>query len=267
MRINNGNSVVFYHEDDKNEGTPFIFLHGLGGDTGQTMGLMRPTKGLRRISMDFRGHGKTIDFGKPENFSFERFSKDVLSLADHLGLEQFYLGGISTGAGTALRVALDYPERVSKLVLSRPAWEDKPQSEDIQHAFKMIHTILQDDSILDKKQAYRQTSIYQKMNSQAEYAGSTLLSQFDYAFARETSEKLIRIPADCPNNDREEWKKLAMPTLVLASKLDPIHPYSYGALLSNYIHDAKFVEITPKEISGEKHNEDSYQAIREFLLT
>lgn len=267
MRVNNGNSVVFYHEDDENDGYPFIFLHGLGGDVRQTMGLMQPTEGIRRISMDFRGHGKTIDFGKPENFSFDRFSKDVLSLADHFGLEQFYLGGISTGAGTALRFALDYPERVSKLVLSRPAWEDKPQTDDIQEAFRAVHNILHDESIKDKKKAYKATPIYQKMNGLANYAGTTLLSQFDYPFAKETSEKLVRIPADCPNNDRNEWETIEIPTLVLASKQDPIHPFDYGVLLNKYIPNSKFVEITPKEVSGEKHNDDSYKAISEFLLS
>lgn len=267
MRVNNGNSVVFYHEDDQNAGIPFIFLHGLGGDVGQTMGLMQPTEGIRRISLDFRGHGKTIDFGKPENFSFERFAKDVLSLADHLDLDQFYLGGISTGAGTALRFALGYPDRVTKLVLSRPAWEDRPQTAKIQEAFRTIHTILQDDSIRDKKEAYSQTAIYQKMNGLANYAGSTLLGQFDYPFAKETSEKLVRIPADCPNNNREEWRKIDIPTLILASKMDPIHPYEYGVLLNEYIPQSTFVEITPKEVSGEQHNSDSYQAIREFLLS
>lgn len=259
--------VNFFYEDDDNNGTPFIFLHGLGGDTSQTMGLMAPVKGIRRIAVDFRGHGKTIEFGSSDKFSFQQFSEDVIALANHLGLDKFYLGGISTGAGTALKVALNYPERVSKLVLSRPAWEDRPQTKDIQEAFRKVYEILQDDAILDKKTAYRATAIYQKMNALATYAGTTLLGQFDYPYAKKTSEKLIYIPADSPNDSREEWKKITMPTLILASKLDPIHPYDYGLLLNNYIPGSKFVEITPKEVSGEKHNSDSYQAIVEFLLS
>lgn len=55
--------IRFYYEDDGEDGEPFIFLHGLGGDVNQTFGLMKQTDHIRRISLDFRGHGKTVTFG------------------------------------------------------------------------------------------------------------------------------------------------------------------------------------------------------------
>ncbi|HBS47217.1 MAG TPA: hypothetical protein DEA91_27095 [Paenibacillus sp.] len=51
--------IRFHYEDD---GEPFIFLHGLGGDVNQTFGLMKQTDHVRRISLDFRGHRKTVAF-------------------------------------------------------------------------------------------------------------------------------------------------------------------------------------------------------------
>ncbi|EOH91769.1 alpha/beta fold hydrolase [Enterococcus pallens] len=267
MPFHTFDQITFHYEDDGNTGTPFIFLHGLGGDTQQTMGVLKKTTGLRRISIDFRGHGETIQYGSPEKFSFQQFAADVLALADYLQLEQFIIGGISTGAGVALHLALNNPERVTHLILSRPAWEDRPQEPAIQEAFQQIYTILQDDTILTKKAAYRETRIYQQMDELAHYAGDTLLGQFDYAYTKKTSEKLVRIPKDCPNSDREEWRRISVPTLILASKQDPIHPFNYGVLLSQYIPDSQFVEITPKEVSGKKHNEDSYVAIQHFLLS
>lgn len=257
--------ISFHYEDDETIGVPFIFLHGLGGDTQQTMSVMKKTSGIRRISVDFRGHGETINFGSPEKFSFRQFAADVLALADDLQLEQFIVGGISTGAGVALHLALNSPERVTHLILSRPAWEDRPQEPAIQEAFQQIYTILQDDTIPAKKVAYKKTKIYQQMDQLAHYAGDTLLGQFDYTYAKETSEKLVRIPRDCPNTNREEWRELSIPTLILASKQDPIHPFDYGVLLSEYIPNSQLIEITPKEISGKKHNQDSYQAIQHFL--
>lgn len=265
MSIFELDNIQFYYEDDNNGGVPFIFLHGLGGDTKQTMGLLKKTDGLRRISIDFRGHGNTIKYGSESKLSFNQFGMDVISLADHLGLDKFIVGGISTGAGTALNVCLNYPERVEKLILSRPAWEDRPQNEDIRCAFEEIYKILNDDTIVNKKQSFMNTNIYQKLNGIARYAGSTLVGQFDYAHAQETSLKLIKIPNDAPNYNREEWKNIKVPTLILASEQDPIHPYEYGILLSEYIEKSEFKEITPKEVSGQQHNEDSYNFIREFI--
>lgn len=266
MAIFNHDNISFYYEDDNNGARPLLFLHGLGGDTTQTLSVMKETPGIRRIFVDFRGHGNTIHFGQPEDFSFSQFSDDIISLMNYLKINRFIIGGISTGAGVALHTALKHPERIEKLILSRPAWIDKPQDEHVREAFYKIYKILDDASIEDKKEAYKQTTIYKEMNNLAHYAGSTLLSQFDYKYAKETSEKLDRIPNDCPNNNREEWKDISIPTLILASKQDPLHPYQYGKILNGYIKQSDFQEITPKEISGEKHNKDSYRAICQFLL-
>ena len=50
------------------------------------------------------------------------FADDVLAFADLRGVERFVVGGISMGAAIALRIAVRHPERVSGLVLARPAW-------------------------------------------------------------------------------------------------------------------------------------------------
>ncbi len=69
----------------------------------------------------------TID--PAEAATFDVFADDLIALADQLGLDRFVVGGISLGAGTALNLAIRYPERVSALVLCRPAWLDRPQAE------------------------------------------------------------------------------------------------------------------------------------------
>ncbi|MGM0239822.1 alpha/beta fold hydrolase [Enterococcus sp. AZ103] len=259
-------NIDFYYEDDANSGIPFIFLHGLGGSTEQTAGLMKATPGIRRIVIDFRGHGRTRYFGDKSMLSFNQFADDVKALIDFLKLEKFYLGGISTGAGVSLNFALRHPENMERLILSRPAWEDCPQPEMIQKAFQEVYQILNDSAITDKKSAYKQKEIYQTMNQLSSYAGETLLGQFDYPYATETSLKLVCIPTDCPNSDRDEWKKLNIPTLILGSHLDPLHPYEYGELLHKYIPHSEFKQITSKTVSGKLHATESYEAIQSFLI-
>jgi pimeloyl-ACP methyl ester carboxylesterase len=258
--------IRFYYEDDGGDGEPFIFLHGLGGDVNQTFGLMKKTDHIRRISLDFRGHGKTERFGHADDFSFKQFAEDVMALTKHLHISQFNIGGISTGAGVSLHLALRHPASVKKLILSRPAWEDKPQEKLVREAFAKIHDVLlQDTDIKTAQNRYENSEVYQTLNSLSSYAGESLLGQFKYPYVKETSMKFVKLPKDCPSHDREAWKNIKLPTLILASQLDPIHPYSYGLLLSKYIPNAKFNEITSKTISNKQHNYDSYEAIKSFL--
>ncbi len=70
------------------------------------------------VATDLRGYG---DSGKPRgredhaNYSFRRMAQDQLDVMDHLGFGRFCVAGHDRGGRTALRMALDHPERVAKL--------------------------------------------------------------------------------------------------------------------------------------------------------
>lgn len=257
--------IDFHYEDDKNEGMPFIFLHGLGGDVHQTLDILNDIPNVRRITIDFRGHGKTVRFGNETKLNFNQFTDDVKALIDYLEINQFIIGGISTGAGVALNFAIRYSEGIEKLVLSRPAWDDHPQPRTIQTAFQTIYQLLNDDTIVDKKEAFKQTEIYKKLNAISHYAGNTLLGQFDYPYAQEVSSKLINIPSDCPNTSKRDWESVTIQTLILGSELDPLHPMEFAKILYETIPNAIFKEITSKTNSGVQNKIDSVTAINEFV--
>jgi len=69
---------------------------------------------FRVVRPDMRGHGETQIPG-PDQLSLTRLTKDVIELADHLGLERFHLAGSSAGSIVAMRTAIDYPGRVLTL--------------------------------------------------------------------------------------------------------------------------------------------------------
>jgi 3-oxoadipate enol-lactonase len=68
----------------------------------------------RVITWDQRGFGGTR---APGPFTYWDSARDVLSLLDHLGVEQAVLGGMSQGGFLSLRAALLAPERVAGLIL------------------------------------------------------------------------------------------------------------------------------------------------------
>jgi pimeloyl-ACP methyl ester carboxylesterase len=144
-----GASLVYQTIDAAGGGSmPFMFQHGLGGDANQPLGYIGNTPPSPVISLNARGHAPSSDID-PAAATFDTFADDVIALADQLELARFIVGGISLGAGTALNLAIRYPDRVAALVLCRPAWLDRPQAEFNQHAYAEIADLLKDSGGVD----------------------------------------------------------------------------------------------------------------------
>lgn len=98
------------------EGPTLVLLHGYP-QTGQMWHKVSPTlmKQFNLIIPDLRGYG---DSEKARSgFDKKTMAKDVACLASELGHETFFLMGHDRGARVAHRLALDFPERVEKLVV------------------------------------------------------------------------------------------------------------------------------------------------------
>jgi pimeloyl-ACP methyl ester carboxylesterase len=123
------NGLEMYYEIHGSGGQPIILLHGgLGGtvDFAQLLPLLSQTRQV--IAVELQGHGHTADIDRP--FSMETMADDVAALIDTLELGQVDLLGFSLGGGVALRTAIQYPEKVHKLVLlstpmRRAGWHDE----------------------------------------------------------------------------------------------------------------------------------------------
>jgi pimeloyl-ACP methyl ester carboxylesterase len=73
----------------------------------------------RVIVMDLPGYGRS-DPRKSENGLFVPNAQATLELIEHLSLPRVSIVGNSLGGGTALRLAMDHPERVDRLILMGP---------------------------------------------------------------------------------------------------------------------------------------------------
>ncbi|MBV8217877.1 MAG: alpha/beta hydrolase, partial [Solirubrobacterales bacterium] len=67
------------------------------------------------VALDLRGRAASRSLPAP--FGMESYSRDMLAVVDHLGLEQAVLVGHSLGAYAVARFAADHPERVAAAVL------------------------------------------------------------------------------------------------------------------------------------------------------
>ncbi len=100
----------------------YVFCHGLGG-SGE--GFEREdmdwyAQRFRTISWDNRGLGRS---GQAKKYNLGLYAGDLARLLDQLGIERAVIFGVSWGGVTAIKFALDHPEKVAALVLDSTSSE------------------------------------------------------------------------------------------------------------------------------------------------
>jgi pimeloyl-ACP methyl ester carboxylesterase len=255
--------LQFYYRQ-QGRGIPFFFQHGLGGDTSQPFGIFSPPDGIRMLAFDCRGHGRTQPLGDPGKIGIASFSDDLLRLMTHLGLERAVIGGISMGAALALNFTLRYPQHVLGLVLSRPAWLDGPMGRSAE-IYAVIAGLIRRWGAQRGLELFKQSERFTEVFNLSPDAANSLCGQFERPRAEETVAILERLPGDAPNHDRRQWASITAPTLILATRQDPIHPFEYAEQIARIIPNSVLHEITPKSVSKERHVLDVQAAIDPFL--
>jgi pimeloyl-ACP methyl ester carboxylesterase len=104
------------------EGPPVVLVHGFASsfernwrNTGWVTFLTG--HGFQVIGLDVRGHGGSEKPHRADAYPTEQMSADLLHLLDHVTIARADLIGYSMGGGIVLRLAMDRPERVRKLVV------------------------------------------------------------------------------------------------------------------------------------------------------
>lgn len=105
-------------------GDPLLLLHGGGPGASGWSNFSQNVEALavhhRVLVVDQPGYGGS-DTPVIEGDYWKYTARALIGLFDVLKIDRIHLIGNSLGGGTALRLALDYPERVNKLVLMGPA--------------------------------------------------------------------------------------------------------------------------------------------------
>lgn len=120
--------------DDNGSGEPLVLLHGLTATRRYVLQGSRllQREGYRVVSYDARAHGES-DPG--DGYEYSDLAVDLVSVLDSREIERAVLIGHSMGAATAVRVALEEPDRVAGLVQITPAYAGDPYTADAALAY------------------------------------------------------------------------------------------------------------------------------------
>lgn len=232
------------------QGEPLVLIMGLSGDQRSWVFQTGPfMKHYRVITFDNRGVGKS---DKPVGgYSSKMMADDTLGLMDHLGIKKAHILGVSMGGHIAQALAINYPERVNKLVLGCTFATNDDSSgvnAELVKAIQNRENQIADDAkrmdifqFLDvffpfsfNKRLYR-TVFLPIVKIQARLTGSTgLLGQLAVGLGHNTLDSLHTIK---------------VPTLVITGTKDRIHKPSSSEVIAKRISNAKLVKV-----EGGSHN-------------
>jgi|GEM_PF-800518 len=93
-----------------------IMIHGMFGNLAQYYLTIAPfiAKEYKVILFDLKSQGRSDRM--ETGYDLKTFAEEVVGLADSLGLEKVHLLGYSFGCLIALKCAMEFPERIGKVV-------------------------------------------------------------------------------------------------------------------------------------------------------
>lgn len=250
-------------DDEGGSGSPVIFEHGLCGDAGQTREAFPSDPRFRRITLECRGHGQS-EAGDPKEFSIATFTDDVIALIESLNAGPVVIGGISMGAAISLRLAVTRPDVVRGLIVARPAWVTAAAPANMEPN-ALVGDLMTRYPPEEARQIFRRSDTAMRLSQVAPDNLKSLDGFFERQPYEVTAALLTKISADGPGVNESEVRALAIPTLVIGTDHDFIHPLSYAQTLAHLIPTAKFQAITSKVVSKELYVSDFHADVTQFL--
>jgi pimeloyl-ACP methyl ester carboxylesterase len=118
-------AIRLYHEI-YGEGAPLVLIHGGLTTIEKMQGWVQPLAETRQvIAVEMQGHGRTADTDRP--LTLATMGDDIAAPLDVLAVPKADLVGHSFGGASAIRTAIQHPDRRRRLVVissphARSAW-------------------------------------------------------------------------------------------------------------------------------------------------
>jgi pimeloyl-ACP methyl ester carboxylesterase len=222
------------------------------------------------IRYDHRDTGRSVSYppGEP-GYTGSDLVRDALGVLDALGVERAHLVGMSMGGAIAQVIALDHPQRAAALALISTSFADRDHS-DLPGISEETAARL---AIAQPEWADRVAVIDYLVELQRACASDS--APFEEVAVRRVAARMIDRttdieaaltnhdlidPGDLPGRRLEE---LAIPTVVIHGRDDPMFPFEHGRALAEAIPSA---ELLPLEGVGHELPRRSWDLVVPAIL-
>lgn len=233
------------HYDEAGSGPALIFVHGGGPGSSGLSNFSRNVAAFadryRVIAIDLPGYGQSTKLKITEPL-WGYYAKVLSGFIDALGLGKAHLVGNSLGGAASLKTALDFPEKVDRLVLMGPGGGyslfEKQPSDGIR---SLVTFYMPPGPSLDRLKAFLNYLVYDPSSVPDEL----LQERLERALDPETAEFMpLRLGPHMPPIDdlwRERLDRLPHQTLIIWGREDRVNPMDQGLILMRQIPNARFL--------------------------
>jgi pimeloyl-ACP methyl ester carboxylesterase len=206
--------------ETEGDGFPVVLLHGL---TATRRYVLHGSHGLARaghwtVAYDARGHGESDPAPDAGAYEYADLVSDLRAVLDGLEVERAAFAGVSMGAHTLVRFALESPERVAALVLITPAFDGRGPER-----WEGLGDALADGGIDGFLDAWGATDVAERFRDAALKNARQRLERHRHLDA--VADALRVVPGSVPFDRLEALERIDAPALVVGSRdeADPTH--------------------------------------------
>jgi pimeloyl-ACP methyl ester carboxylesterase len=244
LSVDGGAGVTLGVSDWAGDGPVVVLLHGL---TASRRYVVMGSSALQRaghrvIAYDARGHGASSPAPSPEAYGYELLTEDLRAVLDARGVERAVLAGVSMGAHTCLRFALEMPERVAGLVTITPAFDPVEYAEPQRLAhWDALSDALRDGGIEGFVEAFGVQRIPERWRATVGRALRQRMTVHERLDA--VADALRAVPRSAPLHDLHALEEIECPAVVVGSRdeADPGHPLEVAQRYAELLARARFV--------------------------
>ena len=230
---------------DTGTGPPVVLLHGGGpgasGMSNYSRNIEPLAQHFRVIVPDMPGYGRSAK-GVDGSDPFGYLADHIRGMLDVLGIDRAHLVGNSYGGSCALRLALDTPHRVDKLVLMGPGGVGTTRGLPTAGLKSLLGYYGGDGPSLDKLRTFIRTYLVYDGDAVPE---SLIQTRYESSI---DPEVVANPPLQRPSGLRTLWRmdftrdrrltRLATPTLVIWGRDDKVNKPSGAAMLGQRMPNA-----------------------------
>lgn len=252
-----------------------VFIHGWGGSgrywesTAQAL-----SQEFDCLIYDLRGFGRSnsslevTDKSASERYELIEYAEDLVTLLDQLNLDKVYINAHSMGGSIAMLFLNKYPQRVERAILTCSGiFEYDEKTFNTFHKFsryvvmfrpKWLTLIPGMDKMFMARFLYRPIP----RNLSQDFLEDFLLADFDAAYGTVLTSVSKAATEWLP----AEFKKLTVPTLLIAGEYDQIIPAEMGRQAASLNPNVKLAILKDTAHFPMLEDPDTYlQNVREFL--
>ena len=254
--VNSDGARIYWRVDGRPEDPPLLLVGSLGSDHAMwnpVMGAL--TRSFRVVRIDKRGHGAS---DAPDgDYRMEQLARDVIAVADHLGLQRFRYMGLSIGAMIGMQLAGTVDGRIERMVLSNTSARVDPGiwAERI-GAIRSGGMAAIADAVIGR--FFTPAYVARNTEHHATVRQTLLAIEPQGYIGCCTAIRDMRLQPLLPG--------IAVPTLVVAGSFDPSTPPEEGRWIAQTIPNARYLELPTAHFSPSEEPERFAEATVRFLL-